>query len=127
MSKRYILLNCLLALLLLPTQSPSQSSLGTIVGIVTDNSGAVVPGATVIITNEGTQAQRQTVTEESGSYTVPALPPGLYTVKVDKTSFSSELQQHLSLQVDQTLRANFSLHLGTVSQAVERRIRAATD
>ena len=125
MSKRAILRNCLLGLLLLSSCAWGQSSLGTIVGAVTDNSGAVVPGATITITNEATHAIRQTITEGSGNYTVPALPPGTYTVQVEKTSFATELQQHLTLQVDQTLRANFSVRVGAVTQAVE--VNAASE
>src|ERR1700680_3213279 len=70
----------LLALVAASIQLPAQTSLGTILGNITDESGAAVPRVAVTITNEATSAPRTVTTSEAGSYTVPALPAGSYKI-----------------------------------------------
>src|SRR3569833_93077 len=67
----------LMALSVIPLCSFAQS-LGTIVGTVTDNSGAAVPNAAILLTYEGTAATRNVVTDAQGTYTIPSVPPGTY-------------------------------------------------
>ena len=68
----------LCVLLVLPAFA--QSDRGTITGTVTDASGARIPGVAVVITNTGTGTKSQTVTTETGNYTIPALPVGTYAL-----------------------------------------------
>src|SRR5262245_39500553 len=82
---------CLAAFcLLLPTLVYAQVTTADIVGRVTDSTGAVLPGATVTITNEGTRDVRTAPTNESGDYVFNLLPIGTYTVKVELQGFGSQ-------------------------------------
>ena len=62
---------------------------GGISGLVTDSSGAAVPGATVTVTNTATSGTRNTTTNAEGLYTFPALPPGFYELKVELQGFKT--------------------------------------
>jgi len=79
------LLGVLLVTLIFGGLSSAQIKSGTIVGTVTDPSGAVVPGADIIVTDQGTNVASTTVSDKSGAFTVPYLQPGIYTVTVEKT------------------------------------------
>src|SRR5687768_1126764 len=72
----------------LPTVTVAQSTHGAIVGTVTDQSGATVPGAGVTVTNTGTNISRTAVTNESGYYEVLALVPGIYRVHSELAGFA---------------------------------------
>jgi len=81
----------------------------TISGSVTDPSGAVVPGAEVIIRNTDTGIERKTETSEAGIYNAAFLQPGHYQVQAGKTGFASVIRKELVLQVGQTLTINLAL------------------
>ena len=84
-----LLVLCLaLASALTPPVSHAQVLYGTIVGNVKDASQAAVPGATVTVINPQTNVSRDTITSESGTYTVSNVLPGTYTVKVSSGSWS---------------------------------------
>ena len=93
-------------------------TLGTVTGVVKDASGAVIPGATVTVTNTGTNAAREAQSNESGSYSFPALPPGNYTVKAELQGFRT-VQHPAELHVEQTLRVDFTMEIGTLSETAE--------
>src|SRR5437660_7923288 len=67
----------------------TQLGAGSVSGVVLDESGAGVPGATVTATNTGTAEARTTTTSYSGQFTIPVVPVGQYTVRVAKTGFAS--------------------------------------
>jgi hypothetical protein len=90
-------------------------TLGTITGEVKDATGAVVPGATVTVTNKATNATRTTQSNAVGLYDFPALPPGAYKVKSELEGFRT-IERDVELQVQQTARVNFALELGTISE-----------
>lgn len=92
---------------------------GTILGTVTDNSGAVVSNAAVTITNVATGVNNQTKTSSSGDYAVPFLTPGTYKVSVESQGFQKSVVQNINLVVAQEARVNFSLKPGTVAESVE--------
>lgn len=96
----------------------AQTSFGTITGIVTDPSGAVVANAKVTIANVDTNGVREFQTDPSGTYNVPSLPPGHYIVKVEASGFSTQQGTPLTLAADQTARIDFKLTLGGTSQVV---------
>lgn len=77
---------------LLPALAHAQAT-GTISGIVTDASGAAVPGAAVEATNRGTGQVRSATSGSDGFYTIPLLPPGLYDVKGSLQGFSTLVRQ----------------------------------
>jgi hypothetical protein len=88
-------------------------------GTVTDPSGAVVSGATIVITNTATNVDRSTQTNSAGIYTAPALQPGAYSARVTMTGFRTAQRSDILLQVSQTVRLNFQLELGSVTETVE--------
>jgi Carboxypeptidase regulatory-like domain len=110
-----------LTVLLLATNNlvGQSGATGTILGTVTDATGAVVSGAKVTITNTGTNLSSATVTTSSGDYNVIALNPGAYRVTVEARGFQKEVISQLTLTVDQKLRANALLRPGAISQVVE--------
>lgn len=95
----------------------AQSDRGTITGTVTDSSGAVVSAATVTATDTATGAIRTTTTSDTGSYTLPELPAAPYSVVVDVPGFKMETQ-NVSLPVQETLRVDFHLVVGTKGESV---------
>jgi len=100
--------------------SPSfAQTVGEFTGVVTDMSGAVVAGATVTATNTQTNAIRTAVTNNVGNYSFPALPPGVYNVKVEIQGFQPEIRSGVELQVQQVARLDFQLNVGSVTTAVE--------
>src|SRR6266550_2632845 len=67
----------------------AQSTLGTITGLITDSSGAVIPSAVVVATNTATGAKAQTISSSTGNYVVPNLQVGPYEVSVATTGFKA--------------------------------------
>ncbi len=88
-------------------------------GIITDSSAAVVAGAEVVITHTATNVRRSLVTNSSGVYIAPALQPGTYSVRVSLAGFRSAVENEVLLQVGQTVRLNFELQVGDVTETVE--------
>jgi hypothetical protein len=84
----------------------------TLEGTVTDPSGAVVPGATVTNTNEATGVSQTGHTTTAGYYRFPALPGGLYTVKVSLQGFKNWSREHIRLESTQTRAVNVELQVG---------------
>ena len=96
-----------------------QTSFGTIVGNVTDETGAVIPGVTVTVTNEGTGSVRVVSSNETGGYTVVSLPPAVYSVEGELTGFSKTLQAGIRLEVNQTLRVDLAMSVGQVTEVID--------
>jgi hypothetical protein len=103
-------------LLMLGAIPASAQSTGTILGVVKDTSGAVVPGATVSITNLETGLSRTVPSGADGAFRAPALPVGRYNLRIEKTGFRTEVQRGLILEVQQELVVNASLEVGAVAQ-----------
>lgn len=116
--KIYWILLCLISALLLPVAAVAQVTMATLNGIITDPSGAAIPGSTVLIQNVGTNLQQTALTNASGVYSISQLPPGKYTVTVKKTGFHTSVQTGLVLTVGQVATLNITLQLGEVSQTV---------
>ena len=95
-----------------------QSGVGTILGTVSDSSGAVVVKATVEITNTDTNVTQKTQTTSAGTYNVPYLRPGTYRVTVTTTGFQKSVTDGVTLAVDQDNRVDVTLKPGTVSESV---------
>jgi Carboxypeptidase regulatory-like domain len=94
-----------------------QSTFGTVLGTVKDASGAVVPGARVVLTNTDENSSRSTVTDVHGDYEIVDVKPGHYAVTVTKPSFETVRISGLLLTARQTLRADTTLPLGKITQA----------
>jgi len=89
-----------------------------ITGIVKDQSGAVIPGATVTARNVETGLTRVGVTEGTGEYRLPSLPPGRYSVAAELSGFGTETRPDIVLIIDQTAILNFALKPAAISETV---------
>jgi Carboxypeptidase regulatory-like domain len=89
-----------------------------ITGSVKDSSGAIIPGATVTARNVDTGLTRTAVTEGSGEYRLPSLPPGRYSVAVELSGFSTETRPDIILIIDQTAILNFTLKPAAIAETV---------
>ena len=88
-------------------------------GTVKDQSGAVLPGVEVTLTQTATSATRMTVTNETGSYAIPNLPVGPYKLKASLPGFVTFVQTGIVLQVNSNPAINIVLQIGQVSQTLE--------
>jgi hypothetical protein len=117
--KALTFLATLLMAVLISGLSVAQTDRGTITGTVTDSTGAAVPGATVTVTNIATNAASTAVTTSEGIYTIPALPPGTYKIRIEKQGFKSAEVPQVILTVGNTTSANVTMEVGQVSDVVE--------
>jgi outer membrane receptor protein involved in Fe transport len=96
----------------------AQVTTGTIRGLITDQTGAVVPNATVVVVEQNTQTRVETKTSTDGQYTAPLLKPGVYSVSVEASGFAASRHTDLTLEIQATLEVDFRLTVGGVSQNV---------
>ena len=89
-----------------------------ITGTLKDQSGAVLPGATVTAKNQETGFNRSAVTEANGDYRLSALPPGRYTLSAELAGFSTEQRPDIVLIIDQTATINFTLKPAAVTETL---------
>ncbi len=106
-------------IILSATALVAQTFRGTILGTVTDASGAVVSGATVKVHNVNTGQDRSTQTSSDGSYTVSELQIGTYNVSVSQSGFQTSVTSSVSVDVSVERRVDFTLKPGQVTQQVE--------
>ncbi|MCU1270856.1 MAG: hypothetical protein JWN74_2150 [Acidobacteriaceae bacterium] len=105
-------------LLLISTSLVAQTFRGTILGTVTDPQGAVVAGAKVTVRNVDTGLERTSETSADGSYAIPELPIGTYTVTVTQSGFQTSVTSGLSVNVASEKRVDVALKTGTASDTV---------
>src|SRR6201992_2291052 len=96
----------------------AQQTNATIVGNVTDSTGAVMAGAKGTATEASTNTARTTVTDSDGGYTIPALPVGVYSLSVEIPGFTSQKATGINLDASQTARQDFKMSVGQVNQTV---------
>ena len=111
-----ILLPCAVSLLVLPLQA--QKTSGTIRGVVTDPSSAVMPSLAVVIHNTATGSSRTVTTNAEGEYVAAELPVGTYTVSVSAPNFREALSSPVDLHVSSTIVLNLQLSVGETSQQI---------
>jgi hypothetical protein len=119
MKNRYVHCFVLLCfgLLFLPSTVLAQVK-ATIIGTVTDPSGAVMPGVKIAVTNTDTGVTRSLETNAAGSYIAPELVPGPYEVKAEATGFRSYSRSGIVLNVNDTVRVDIPMVVGEVTQSV---------
>jgi hypothetical protein len=120
-SGQYVKACIAVAALLLGSATPGwaqTTGISTVRGTVSDTSGGVLPGATVTITNVGTQAERIAVTDERGGYLFAALFPGTYTLRVELEGFKTYEQTNVVLSPDSVRGFDVSLDVGELSEVV---------
>src|SRR5438128_201417 len=108
-----------LLLLWLAIPASAQQGTGTILGVVKDASGAVVPEVTITVTNAEIGLSRTVMTGVDGAFRAPALPVGRYDLRIEKTGFITATQRGIILEVAQELVMNLTLQVGAVSQEIE--------
>ena len=104
-------------LVVLPAVARAQAT-GTISGVVTDPSGAILPGATIEARSAATGQVRTATTGAEGFYTVPLVSPGRYEVKASLSGFQSATRTNVQVSVSETARANLTLQVGSVTENV---------
>src|ERR1044071_9299945 len=94
---------------------------GTILGNVTDASGAAVPGVTVRRVSESTALQREATTDAEGNYQILQIPAGTYRIEFEKTGFQRSVDNKgIALSAGQSLRINGDLKVGSLTETVQR-------
>ncbi len=96
----------------------AQLTVGHVTGVVKDSTGAIIPGATVTLTNEGTQISATAATTSSGYYTFEQVNPGSYSLSVDAKGFAPEVTHGIQVHVQQSVTQDYSLTPGSVTQQV---------
>jgi hypothetical protein len=102
-----------------PGWAAAQQGLGTILGTVTDSTGAALPGASIEVKNLGTGVAVSLVSNQDGAYSAPNLLVGTYTVKVALEGFKSVVRTGIVLEVDQKAQIDATLEVGAVTEVVE--------
>jgi hypothetical protein len=105
-------------MLLATALATAQSDRGTITGTVLDPADAVVPGAKLVLRNTATGALSQTESTQTGNFTLPSLPVGIYDLSVEVAGFKKVTQKSIQVQVDQTLRLDIKLEVGNTAESV---------
>src|SRR5215510_3440679 len=116
--------NGVIAILFFVSILAAQGVRATIVGRVTDDTGAVVPGAKITITNVGTNESRSVVANDNGEYAIPQLSPGQYTLTVEYAGFNTVVRSGIVLETNQQARLDVVLKVGTLTEEVQ--VSAAT-
>src|SRR5215470_10731198 len=123
------IIGCMLAaflvLSLASTAARAQVETAQVSGVVKDATGAVLPGVQVTATQTATGAKRSSVSNETGNYVLPSLPPGPYMLQAELPGFKSHIQTGIVLQVDERTDINIVLQVGQVSEQVEVQADAA--
>lgn len=115
----FLLLCAMLAAQFCSTTASAQNDVGSVVGFVTDQSGAVIPNAQVTIANEGTGETRIVTTDAQGHYAVPNLAPAVYKMTAAAAGFSTEISLHNRLASNSTVEINARLTVGRQSETVQ--------
>lgn len=126
MKRISLFLALLYAGLCLVSTVTGQTPTGTIEGQIADPQGAVVAGANITVTDVATGRTVTATTNEEGRFTVSALPPGNYSIKIEKQGFNTANVDKIIVQVGQVARADISLKIGAATETVQVDI-GATD
>jgi Carboxypeptidase regulatory-like domain/TonB-dependent Receptor Plug Domain len=106
-------------LLMWPSAAVAQNDVGSVVGFITDPTGAVIPGAKVTIANEGTGETRNVTTDAQGHYAVPNLPPAIYTMTAEAKGFEKFVSTNNRLASNSTVEINGKLTVGEATQSIQ--------
>ena len=118
---------CIFAFILVMSSAArlSAQTAGVVSGHVSDATGAAIPQATITLKNVATSGVRTTVTTGAGDYSFPDVPPGIYNILATHTGFKTDSTNNVEVQVQQSVRVDFTLQVGEVTQTVEVSASAA--
>jgi hypothetical protein len=105
--------------LCVPGVVQAQSGAGSITGLISDETGAALPGVTITATNQATSVDYTAVSNQAGNYTIPVVPVGKYIVKVELTGFRTATTPPFSIEAKQVARLDFKMTVGGVQESVE--------
>ena len=108
----------LVSIIAVPASSTAQEMRGRITGVVTDNTGAVLPGVTVTASGPALIQPQPTVTGVDGSYRYPALPPGVYTLSFELSGFQKVNREGIRLGLNQTLTVDTELQISSLQETI---------
>jgi outer membrane receptor protein involved in Fe transport len=108
------------ALVLMGSAQPARAQVitATLYGVVHDSTGAILPGVAVVVTHQGTNLTRETVSDVRGEFALPALPAGPYAIKIELAGFKTYNSQGLNLGAGQTVRQTYTLEVGAIEESV---------
>src|SRR5258708_28469076 len=112
------MLGTTLGLLLFSLPLFSQGNFGRILGTITDQTGAAIPGATVSVIDTQRGLARTLTTDQAGEYNAPTLIPGTYTVRVEATGFKKLDRENIVLEVGKEIRVDLTPQPGEQTQTV---------
>ena len=95
----------------------AQQDMGVVTGVVTDKSGAAVPGAKILIVNPATNEKREAVTADSGAFTIGPLRIGQYNVSVERQGFKKATWTGINVSAQDRVRADFQLEIGALTES----------
>jgi hypothetical protein len=107
-----------ISILMMSHTISAQVLYGSIVGSLTDETGAVVPKAVVTVTNTSTGLSRQTTTDDAGYYSIPNLLEGTYDLSVSAGGFKPYTQKGVNVPINIVTRLNLTIQVGAVSEQV---------
>ena len=119
-------LACLLLLTATAAHLGAQAITQQIQGLVTDTTGAVIPGATVTITNVNTQISQTRTTNETGNYSFPQVQVGNYSIRCEMQGFKADVVPNQRVETGAQVRRDFRLEVGEVTETVEVSAAAVT-
>jgi carboxypeptidase family protein/TonB-dependent receptor-like protein len=117
---------CLPAIFMLWVSVSAQTTSTTILGTISDASGAVLPGAKVTAVNTGTGVKREVVAASTGDFSFPLLDVGVYDLIVEAQGFKQEIRRNIVLEINEKVRMDFTLQVGATNERVEVTAEAAT-
>jgi len=116
---RWTVLAGVVAFAVLAAPAFAQQATGSIYGAIADSTGAVIPQATVTITNQTTLKSVTLTADGTGKYRSPPIDAGLYTIEIEKSGYRPEAQKNFDLGNDQQAEINFQLRNGSVSETID--------
>jgi hypothetical protein len=116
--RRLVVLGLCLSAALLPGVARGQAVRGSLLGNITDTTGAAVPGATVTATDQGTSISSTTISNADGNYTFPNLKDGIYRVEAELSGFKKVVRENVRVDVNTTIRVDLSLEAGAVTEVL---------
>jgi hypothetical protein len=108
-----------LAAILLAAPATSQSFYGSLIGVVRDAQGAVIPGASVVVVNAATNERHEAVSANDGNYRFVNLVPGTYRLEVELTGFQRYVRDGIQVNVQSTPRIDATLQLGNIAETIQ--------
>ncbi len=116
----------LAAFLILAAFTYAQKTTGSIKGFVKDKDGKGIPGVTVTVKSPALIGERTAITDESGKFNFPSLPPGVYTIKAELEGFKTVLKKGIRVSLEKTTLVDLTMELGTITETIEVVAKEAT-